>query len=76
MSHAARYGSSSLVMAGHSSLRFIFGFLLWIKNTSRVLRAEISLSSARIVTCTSKSTLLWAYSTRVVELRKPWDEDR
>ncbi|EYC36879.1 hypothetical protein Y032_0847g2667 [Ancylostoma ceylanicum] len=69
------YAASSLVMVEHSSLRFIFGFLLWIQNALRVLHAEISLSPARIVSCTSKSTPLWACVRRRPRRVDDWELD-
>uniref|UniRef100_A0A0K0D4V2 CUB domain-containing protein n=1 Tax=Angiostrongylus cantonensis TaxID=6313 RepID=A0A0K0D4V2_ANGCA len=48
----------SRVIVRHSSFRFIFGFLKFIQKASRVLRADVFDSCARIRTVTSKSSPL------------------
>uniref|UniRef100_A0A0K0D424 RING-type E3 ubiquitin transferase n=1 Tax=Angiostrongylus cantonensis TaxID=6313 RepID=A0A0K0D424_ANGCA len=48
----------SHVIMRHSFMRFISGFLELIQSASRVLRACVLDSCARIVTCTSKSSPL------------------
>ncbi|EYC33402.1 hypothetical protein Y032_0002g779 [Ancylostoma ceylanicum] len=60
----SRYGASSHVIERHFSLRFLFGFFARIHKASKVLRADVTGSCARIFTLTSKLapscfTLLW-----------------
>ena len=52
------YRARSCVIWRHSSLLFIFGFFDFIQNASRILRADIFGSCARMVTFISKSTPL------------------
>ena len=51
-------GASSCVIERHSSLRLILGFLVLIQNASKILRADVWGSCAKIFTATSKSSPL------------------
>ena len=53
-------GASSCVIERHSSLRLILGFLEFIQNASKILRAEVWGSCAKIFTVTPKSSPLCA----------------
>ena len=51
-------GASSCVIERHSSLRLILGFLVLLQNASKILRADVWGSCAKIFTATSKSSPL------------------
>ena len=61
-SHDLRYGSRSLVIDKCSFRLFILGFRVRIHEASRVFRAAISFSIARMVQLTSKSDPSWSSS--------------